>query len=583
MDTAPLHFAIQAPTNQRRIWNLLADVRLLWEMLNIPRAPLRSLGSRGVFAHVDAEPRTLVSRSVAVILGLTLMLAACGQGGSGSIRPSDRTIVRQVLQASPSHGFGANRFAADENKLTDEIIAYAAAQHGVDRDPATVVTSWGMRGERYDATAEFARAEVGGNLREWIASLPPSSTQYAALRTAFARYQHIAHAGGWPQLPSGAAPRIGASGPNVALLRQRLAVEVQLPPAPRADYFDAGLAQALRNAQTRYGLAATGALDDATRRALNVPAETRLTQIQANLQRWRWAPRHPNTTRIDVNVPSGAAAFYVDNAPRLQMRVAVGRPGDETPMLTSVIRSIVINPPWNVPDSIAERELLPREEREPGYLASHGFVQVSDDGQTMRLQQTPSPQSALGVVKFVFENSYGVYLHDTPSRAAFAQARRSVSHGCVRLERAVDLASMVLAAQGWSSERLRQTIAAGQTSEVRLETPIPVRIFYWTAWVAVGQVHFRDDIYGWDEATAALAGGIVRRPATVVAANAAAAPPASASAQAGVESNDYIPAQTLNGEIMGYEDLPQADEVAPQEPVKPDSTSEQTLPSPTPN
>src|SRR6185312_17417902 len=171
-------------------------------------------------------------------------------------------------------------------------------------------------------------------------------------------------------------------------------------------------------------------LDDATRRALNVPAATRLMQIRANLQRWRWAPRRPSGTRIDVNVAAGVAAYYVNNAPALTMRVAVGRPGDETPMLTSAIRSIVINPPWNVPESIAQRELLPKEQAEPGYLASHGFVQISDGDQT-RLQQTPSPQSALGVIKFNFATRYGVYLHDTPSRAAFAQARRSVSHGCV--------------------------------------------------------------------------------------------------------------------------------------------------------
>jgi murein L,D-transpeptidase YcbB/YkuD len=360
------------------------------------------------------------------------------------------------------------------------------------------------------------------------------------------------------------------------LLRQRLSVEAQLPASSRPDYFDAGLAQALRAAQTRYGLVASGILDDATRRALNVPAATRLLQIKANLQRWRWAPRTPASTRIDVNVPSGAAAFYVDNHPALQMRVAVGRPGDETPMLTSVIRSIVINPPWNVPQSIAERELLPREEREPGYLASHGFVQVSDDGGT-RLQQSAGPQSALGAIKFVFDNRYGVYLHDTPSRAAFAQARRSVSHGCVRLERAVDLASMVLARQDWSSERLRQAIAAGETSEVQLESPIPVRIFYWTAWVSGGEVHFRDDIYGWDEATAALADGVVQRPASTAAADTTTATTETEQPQAPTEDNDYVPAQTLDNDAMGDADAQD------EQPVKPDDPSQQDAPAPSPN
>lgn len=508
-------------------------------------------------------------------LALALLLASCGRNSAHVIHANDQTIARQTLQAAATEGFGANRFKTDDNTLADQLIAYAEAQHGLDRDPATADTSWGMRGERYDAGAEFAQAEASGRLPQWIASLAPPSGQYVALRAAYARYQRIVQTGGWPQLPAGTPSRAGAAGANVVLLRQRLSVEAQIPASSRPDYFDPGLAQALRAAQTRYGLAATGTLDDATRRALNVPAETRLTQIKANLQRWRWAPRAPASSRIDVNVPSGAAAFYVDNRPALQMRVAVGRPGDETPMLTSVIRSIVINPPWNVPQSIAERELLPREEREPGYLESHGFVQVSDQGGT-RLQQSAGPQSALGAIKFVFENRYGVYLHDTPSRAAFAQARRSVSHGCVRLERAVDLAAMVLARQGWSSDRLRQAIAAGQTSEVGLDSPIPVRIFYWTAWVNGGQVHFRDDIYGWDEATAALADGVVRRPANVAVADTTTATETT-QPQEPTEDNDYIPAQTLDSDAMGDPDAQD------ERPVKPDAISEQDEPPAAPN
>lgn len=492
--------------------------------------------------------------TTAAMFCLTLGLASCGPSGTNTIRSNDRALVREALQAAPTHGFGANLFPVNDANLGDEIIAYAEAQHGVDRDPSAIVHSWGMRGALFDANAELAQAEATGHLRDWIASLPPPSTQYAALRAAFARYQRIVAAGGWPQLPPGAILRPGATGPSVALLRQRLAMEAPFASVANPALFDAGLAQALRHAQLRYGIEPTGMLDDSTRRALNVPAQTRLMQIKANLQRWRWAPRHPSATRIDVNVAAGVAAYYVDNAPRLQMRVAVGRPGDETPMLTSTIRSIVINPPWNVPDSIAERELLPREQREPGYLASHGFVQISDNGQT-RLQQTAGPQSALGAVKFVFENRYGVYLHDTPSRAAFAQARRSVSHGCVRLERAVDLANMMLAGQGWSGDRLSQAIAAGETTEVRLAAPVPVRLFYWTAWVSRGQVSFRDDIYGWDEATASLADGVVQRPPRVLAANET--PAAPTSPEQTDNSDEYIPAQNFNDYAASGEDTPE--------------------------
>ena len=522
-------------------------------------------------------PRTIPRPAIA-LLCLTLGLVACGPGGTNAVRPNDRAIVRAAIEAAPSHGFGPTLFSSADATLRDQLIAYANAQHGADRDPGSVEQAWGMRAETFDARAEFAQAASTGHLREWIATLAPPSPQYAALRAAFAHYQRIVADGGWLQIPAGPTLRTGVSGANVALLRQRLAVETQIAPNPSPDRFDASLAQALRMAQLRYGIQPTGALDDATRSALNVTAEVRLMQIKANLQRWRWAPRHPAGTRIDVNVPAGVASYYVDNARRLQMRIAVGRPGDETPMLTATIRSIVINPPWNVPESIAERELLPREQREPGYLARSGFVQISDNGQT-RLQQTPGPRSALGVVKFNFDNRYGVYLHDTPSRAAFAQARRSVSHGCVRLERAVELASLVLAQQGWSSERLQQAIAAGDTQEVSLEAPISVRLFYWTAWVSNGQVSFRDDIYHWDESTARLADGVAQRPPQI-AATTPQLPPATD--QAIPSDDEYIPAQNFGDyATTNEEDEPDPDPVIeppPETKPKPD-LSLQPLPS----
>ncbi|MBS0333526.1 MAG: L,D-transpeptidase family protein [Proteobacteria bacterium] len=214
--------------------------------------------------------------------------------------------------------------------------------------------------------------------------------------------------------------------------------------------------------------------------------------LRANLERLRWLPRDEPATRIDVNIASMSLIYIVDGQPRLTMRTASGKPGDETPILTSTIDHIVLNPPWNVPKGIAEKELLPKGE---AYLAAHGFETKDDGG----LVQTPGPQSALGLVKFDFDNPYAVYLHDTPSKAAFDRDGRAVSHGCVRLEHALDLANLLLATQpGWSPQRVQQVIDGGQTTTIPLSHPVPVRLFYLTAVPQDGRIVLTSDIYGWD-------------------------------------------------------------------------------------
>jgi len=200
--------------------------------------------------------------------------------------------------------------------------------------------------------------------------------------------------------------------------------------------------------------------------------------------------------------------YLVDGQPRLTMKTASGKPGDETPILTSKIDHIVLNPPWNVPKEIAEKELLPTGE---DYLAAHGFATKDDGG----LVQPPGPDSALGLVKFDFDNPYAVYLHDTPSKAAFDRGGRAVSHGCVRLEHAMDLANLLLANQpGWSPEHVQEVIASGQTTTIALSHPVAVRLFYLTAVPQDGQIVLAPDIYGWDAPVLELLDRAALAPAT---------------------------------------------------------------------
>jgi murein L,D-transpeptidase YcbB/YkuD len=460
--------------------------------------------------------RLLRSAFVAVLVSSACTLPACDRlpssassGSAAALKDDQITLLLAALAEAPSHGFQPGAFgelglagqlkdheAGARQRLRAAVLAYARALHGEAIPTRDLDPMWGIKRAAYDAEAEFTAAARAGRLKDWVASLPPPSPQYAALRAGYAAYLKIRGAGGWGVLPETGDLQIGTEGAEVAALRQRLAVEDSAAAATAEnDRFDAALEQAVRRAQQRYGLHPTGVVDADTRAALNVPIEARLAQIRANLERLRWLPRRVEPDRIEVNTAAGLVDVYRGGAHALHMLAAAGKPGDETPILVSAIQSVVLNPTWNVPDGIAEKEILPKG---AAYLQRLGFVENADaDG--VRLIQKPGPQNALGQVKFLFDNRYSVYLHDTPSRAAFAREQRSVSHGCVRLERAIDLARLLLATEpGWSPQRMDEVLAGSETAEIKLQRPVTVMLAYMTAFAVNGGIAFRQDVYGWD-------------------------------------------------------------------------------------
>jgi murein L,D-transpeptidase YcbB/YkuD len=364
-----------------------------------------------------------------------LGLAACApQGSAHSLARDDARYAIAVLDRAPEQGFAPGAF---------HIREIHAAEARRDRAASALLRA---------GVLEYARAQHGLSIpaksrpAAWGAA-PPAYDAAAELDAALARRQFRPWLDGQPP-PS----------PIYRALQQAYAAAIAQPQA------DGAAAPVLR----------------------------------ANLERLRWLPRVEPATRVDVNIASATLVYVVDGQPRLTMRTASGKPGDETPMLTSKIDNIVLNPPWNVPEKIAADELLPKG---PEYLADHGFV-TSDTG---RLVQQPGPDAALGLVKFDFDNPYAIYLHDTPSKGAFDRSGRAVSHGCVRLERALDLANLLLANEpGWSVQRINETIASQQTTTVKLRRPVPVRLLYLTAVPDQGRIAVLPDVYGWDAQLLAL-------------------------------------------------------------------------------
>ena len=392
---------------------------------------------------------------------------------------------------------------ADNDGLVRAALDHARAVHAGRLAEADFQRDWAMRPVVYDPLPAFLNAVANDRLAAWIASLPPPYAGYDTLVAGLARYRQIAAAGGWTSMPAGPDLAFGATGTRVAALRRRLAVEdPQLTGS--GDRFDAALIEAVRRAQRRYGLNPTGTVGAQTLAALDVSVDARIRQIKANMERWRWLPPTLEKNRVQVNIAAAVLTLFDGDAPVLSMKAVTGRPGDETPMLTSQIHSIVLNPPWNVPSGIANRELWPKEKANPGYLARNGFriIETGDGGK--RLQQS-SERSALGKFKFDFANPFSVYLHDTPAQSGFARFDRLASHGCVRLEKPAALAKQLMSATPeWSPETIDTTVAAGKTVRAKLAEPVAVYLLYWTAFASPnGQVSFRSDPYRWDGTLAA--------------------------------------------------------------------------------
>ncbi len=385
-------------------------------------------------------------------------------------------------------------------QVIEATLRYAKAVHSGQLREDQFMENWGMRPEPYDPTVHFLRAVQEDRLTAWLASLPPPYTGYEDLQKGLVTYQAIAENGGWRPVPSGADLKKGMTDPRVVALRKRLAAEDARVLADGGPVFDEALHEAVVRAQKRYGLNPTGLVSKGTLSSLNVPVKRRIDQIVANMERWRWMPQSLPADRVQVNIAAAVLTVFSGDTPTMSMRAVTGRPGDNTPMLVSRIHSIVFNPPWNVPTSIATKELWPKERANPGYFAANDFIVIpTGDGGT-RLQQKAGPKAALGKVKFDFSNPFGVYLHDTPSRAKFESFSRLASHGCVRLQRPVVLAKALLRGDPtWTPEAIDAALAEGKTIRAQLPQQTTVLLFYWTAYVAPdGSVNFRDDPYGWD-------------------------------------------------------------------------------------
>jgi murein L,D-transpeptidase YcbB/YkuD len=419
------------------------------------------------------------------------------------LTPSQAATALAALKAADTEGLSPKDYLPadpdDMAALAEGLVAYAHDLHVGRLLPGEFPEMWSVRPAPYDPTPGLAQALADDKLQAFLDAQRPPYSGYHALKRGLARYREIAARGGWKAIPDGKAMGLGSTDPRVAALRTRLAAEdpeVQLAPA----VFDQALEDAVIRAQKRYGIRADGVAGKEMLGVLNQPVGQRILQIIANMERWRWLPQEMPATRVQANSGAAVVTLFRDDKPVLSMRAVSGRPGDETPMLMSQIHSIVINPPWNVPTSIATKELWPKERAHPGYLAANDYVVIDTPDGGKRLQQRAGPKAALGYFKFDFDNPFAVYLHDTPSKGGFDRVSRNASHGCVRLQHAQVLAEALLEGDPtWTPEKIQDQLDSQKTVRVPLKEKVAVFIFYWTAFAGPdGMMNFRPDPYSWD-------------------------------------------------------------------------------------
>ncbi len=415
--------------------------------------------------------------------------------------------------------------AVTEIMLTDSLIRLGYHQLFGKVNPYTLDPNWNFLRELHgmDPAATVQEAIDSPSLTVFLQEVIPRSRMYRQLQAALAQYREIAANGGWPQIPDGPVLRPGDTDERVSVLAQRLAISGDLESiqtfAPMTTY-DAFVQEGIERFQARHGIEVDGVIGPATLRALNVPAEERVEQLEVNLERARWVTDDLEGVFVLVNIAGFRAYVIRDRETIWEARVQVGTSYNQSPVFRGEMSYLVFNPTWTVPDSIATTEMLPEILEDPDFLVNGNYEVTNSEGETIdpstidwsrvtegdfgyTFTQRAGPDNALGRVKFMFPNEHAVYLHDTPNKPLFGKAGRAFSHGCIRLERPFELVELLLGSAGWDQEQIDEALESGETRNVSLPEPMPVLLLYWTASVGRdGTVNFYNDLYDRDPAIA---------------------------------------------------------------------------------
>ncbi|MDT2021013.1 L,D-transpeptidase family protein [Methylocella sp. CPCC 101449] len=411
-------------------------------------------------------------------------------------RAGEDGLVLGDFRSVPSIG-NDEQAAITELALTNAAITYALQARGARIDPRTIGLITAKPEIPDVATILAALADAGDSVGDRLAAFNPPQPGYRALREKLAelRREHPAIAN--QRIGPGPVLRVGMKDQRVPLLRARLGVDAESETDPML--YDVRVASAVADFNRANGLPAVNTLTARTIAKLSGGEPLRLeAELLSNMERWRWMPRDMGETRIEVNIPDYRVNVMRGSELIHSARVVVGKPQTPTPVFSDRMQHLIVNPYWNVPTSIIQKEMMPAYAKDPSYFQRRGYEVAKTRNGQLVVRQPPGERNALGHIKFMFPNEHAVYLHDTPSRGLFANARRAYSHGCVRVDQPFRLAEVVLGKEnGWSEQKVRSMVGGGERL-VKLPETIPIHIEYFTAFVDdEGKVQLREDIYGY--------------------------------------------------------------------------------------
>ncbi|MGF9692682.1 MULTISPECIES: L,D-transpeptidase family protein [unclassified Rhizobium] len=335
----------------------------------------------------------------------------------------------------------------------------------------------------------------------------------ANIQQAIAQYQDIVQNGGWPEVNSQQTLRIGVSDPAVQQLRQRLMIAGDLPrEAGISSAFDSYVDGAVKRFQARHGLPADGVLGEYSVKAMNIPAQTRLMQLETNLVRLQSMAGDLGNRYMMVNIPAAYVEAVENDRVALRNTAVVGRIDRPTHAINSKVYEVILNPYWTAPRSIVEKDIVPLMRKDPTYLTRNNIRLFDGRGQevapetvdwnapkapNLMFRQDPGKINAMASTKINFHNPNNEYMHDTPQQGLFNKLMRFESSGCMRVQNVRDLVTWLLRdTPGWSRQEIERVINARQNTPIKLAQEVPVYIVYITAWSAKDRVvQFRDDIY----------------------------------------------------------------------------------------
>ncbi|HZC38400.1 MAG TPA: L,D-transpeptidase family protein [Sphingomicrobium sp.] len=467
--------------------------------------------------------------SIGSALGLALcsvVLASCsqggnssGQGGSAAEQPGQISLdskaeaqIREAIANAPANGLKPDLFLKGSEKgaaLIDAALKYASALANGYSDPTRLHEVYTIPHANVDVRQGLQQAIQEGDVKDWLDSLTPQTDEYRALSQAHVHFLQLAAASQFQPVAAGKPIKPGSHDPRAAQVRAALKAVGYLsapPPqqpgtshpqhansrrsAPQSTIYSGELVAAVKRLQGEFGFKQDGAIGGNTLDALNAGPAYRARELAIAMERLRWLPRNPPSTRIDVNTAASFLDYWRDGQHVDHRKVINGEADKPTPQLQAPIVRLVAKPTWTVPKGIGEKELADKSQ---SWLNENKFV--LKDGQYVQLS---GPKNSLGLVKFDMQDKEAIYLHDTPAKALFALPDRHRSHGCVRVQNAVQFAT-ALAQQEGVLDQFQKAMRKDDESFVKLPSEIPVRLLYQTAFWDGSRVQFRPDLYGWDE------------------------------------------------------------------------------------